>query len=377
MLLGGILMVNDTILEDEKKIKEIDREDMYKFLMNMPENCSEMFKMTENYQFHAGIKEFSNILICGMGGSAIGGNLVQDWLIDNIKIPIFIHRGYSLPAFVDDKTLIIVISYSGNTEETLSAFAEGIERKCPIIAVSSNGKLIEFSEKLRIPYIKVPSEIQPRAAIPYLFIAILIILQKMDIISDFSEDFNEVITILKTLREELSIKNPIPTNISKKIAIGIRESFSIIYSPLSYGSLARRMKCQINENSKNPATWNEFPELNHNEIVGWEVSSKITQICCIILLRTQDEDEAIKNRIEITKEIILDKVKEIFEIWSRGKSKLAKMFSLLYTGDFVSYYLAILNGVNPSPVKGISELKKKLKERLNILNLIENKLFST
>ncbi len=371
-------MVNEIILDDENRIKSIDSDDMYKFLMNMPESCAEMLDVAKKFQLSHGIEEFRNILICGMGGSGIGGNLVRDLLYDKIPIPIIINRSYNIPAFVNKKTFMIVISYSGNTEETLSAFAEGIKRECKIVGLSSNGKLIEYCKKLGIEYIKVPTEIQPRAAIPYLFIAILMILQKSKIISDFSQDLEETITILKNLRNELFIKSPLNNNLAKQIAIGIMGSIPMIYATSGYGSLARRMKCQINENSKNPAHWDEFPELNHNEVVGWEVTSNITQISCAILLRTQDENEVINNRIEITKNIILkDKVKEVFEIWSRGKSKLAKMFSLLFIGDFVSYYLAILKGVNPTPVKSISELKKKLKERLNFLHLIENKLFST
>ncbi|NVM02885.1 MAG: bifunctional phosphoglucose/phosphomannose isomerase [Candidatus Helarchaeota archaeon] len=370
-------MINDFILDDENRIKEIDKDDMYKFLMNMPDSCAEILTMSKKIQFSHEIKEFGHILICGMGGSAIGGNLVQDLLIDKIPIPIIIHRGYKIPAFINKRTLMIVISYSGNTEETLSAFAEGIEHKCTIIGLSSNGKLIEYCKKLGIEYIKVPAEIQPRAAIPYLFIAILIILQKLKIIQNFTQDLEESISVLKNLREELAIKSPNTNNLAKKIAIGIKGAIPMIYATSGYGSLARRMKCQINENSKNPAHWDEFPELNHNEIVGWELKSDITQKCCVILLRINEEDEAIKNRIEITKDVVLkDKFKEIFEIWGHGTSKLAKMFSLLFIGDCISYYLAILNGVDPTPVKSISELKKKLKERLNILNLIEKKLFS-
>lgn len=370
-------MVDETIFEDEERVKEIDKEDMYKVLINMPENCVDMSKIAKNFQLYQEIKGSNNILICGMGGSAIGGNLIQDLLIDKIKIPIFIYRGYNIPAFANNKTLMIVISYSGNTEESISAFSQGIEHKCQIIVISSNGKLIEYCQRLKITYMKVPAGIQPRAALPYLFIALLIILQKTHIISDFSQDLEEAISILKILKTELSIKNPISKNNAKHIALGIYGFIPVIYAPPNYGSLARRMKCQFNENSKNPATWDEFPELDHNEIVGWELQSQITQMCCVILLRTQDEDEAIKNRIEITKETILnDKVKDIFEIWSQGESRLAKMLSLLYISDFISFYLAILKGVNPTPVNGINELKNKLNEKLNILDKIEDKLIS-
>ncbi|MFX1450215.1 MAG: bifunctional phosphoglucose/phosphomannose isomerase [Promethearchaeota archaeon] len=370
-------MIDEMILDNEKRIKEIDKDDMYKFLMNMPKNCDEMLTMVKKIQFSHELKEFRFILICGMGGSAIGGNLAHDLLIDKIPIPIIIHRGYEIPAFVNNKTLMIVISYSGNTEETLSIFAEGIQRHCTIFGISSNGKLIEYCKKFGIEYVKVPANIQPRAAIPYLFIAILIILQKMKIISDISQDLEEAISQLTILKEEMSIKSLKTNNIAKKIAIGIQDTIPMIYASSGYASLARRMKCQINENSKNIAHWDEFPELNHNEIVGWELSSIITKNSCVILLRSHDENEVIKNRIEITKQIILkDKVKDIFEIWSRGTSRLAKIFSLLFIGDCVSYYLAILNNVDPSQVRSISELKRRIKEKMNNIKNIENKLFS-
>ncbi|MHA1298614.1 MAG: bifunctional phosphoglucose/phosphomannose isomerase, partial [Candidatus Helarchaeota archaeon] len=365
-------MIDETILDDEKRIKEIDQDDMYKFLVNMPESFSVLEEKASDINIKVSSEDFNNIIICGMGGSAIGGNLIQDLLFDKLPKPIFVNRGYNLPAFVDNNTLMITISYSGNTEETISAFQQGIDKKCKIIAISSNGKLIEYCERLGIDYIKVPSGIQPRAAISYIFMSLLIILKKTEIYSDFSEDLHEAIIILKNLREELLIKTPISKNIAKMTAKNIFSYLPLIYAPSGFGSLARRMKCQINENSKSMASWDEFSELNHNTIVGLQEKSEINDICCVILLRTQDEDEQIRNRIEITKEVIFkEKIHAVYEIWSKGKSKLAKMLSLLYIGDFISYYLAILKGINPTPVQGISELKKRLKEKLNILSIIE------
>ncbi|MHA1377727.1 MAG: bifunctional phosphoglucose/phosphomannose isomerase [Candidatus Helarchaeota archaeon] len=369
-------MTDKTILDDEKKIKQIDSANMYKFLIAMPDSCVYMLEKSKEIQLNYN-KQFNNILICGMGGSAIGGNLVQNWLFDKLRIPVLINRRYNLPAFVDENTLMIVISYSGNTEETLSAFQQGVEKKSTIIGISSNGKLIEYCEKLGLAYIKVPSGIQPRAAISYLFISILICLQKAGLIPDFSDAINAAIKILENLRIELSINSPASKNIAKRIAMNIQGHLPLIYAPPGYGSLARRLKCQINENSKNLALWDEFSELNHNEIVGLQNKSIITENCCVLLLRTQDEEETIKNRIEITKDVIFkDSISAIYEIWATGKSKLEKMFSLLYIGDFISYYLAILKGVNPTPVESISKLKNKLKEKLNTSDLIEKKLFS-
>ncbi len=371
-------MGDNDIINNEKEIEKIDNQDMYGFIMKMPNSTTEMLKKADEIQVPFNIKDFNNILICGMGGSAIGGNLIQDLLLDKINIPIIIHRGYDLPAFASHNTLLITISYSGNTEETLSVFAKGFKCDCKIVSISSNGKLLDYCKRLEIPHIEVPSDIQPRAAIPYLFVSLLILLQKIRAIDDIAKDVEESIIIMEKLRDELSINKNIPKNIAKIIAMGIKGRIPIVYAPPGYGSLARRMKCQINENSKNLATWDVFPELNHNEIVGFESTLEISKKSCVILLRTEDEDEAIKNRIEITKEIILkDKVKEIHEIWAQGKSKLARMFSLLFIGDLISYYLAIIKGVDPTPVKGISELKKKIEEKLNLLDVIEKNLFSS
>jgi len=306
--------------------------------------------------------KFNKIIVNGLGGSAIGGELLKCLLKDRIKIPIEVSRDYNLPAYADDNTLVFCISYSGNTEETLSQFVDAVEKKCKIISITSGGKLKEWCDKLNIPFVLIPGSYQPRAALPYLFIPLIVFLQRFRLINLK----NEIDETIQTLKE-------IKTDNLKEIAFNLKDSVPIIYASNEYSAVAKRMKTQFNENSKVPAKYDVFPELNHNEIVGYQ-NENLNKNSYIILLRDKEESEEIKTRIEITKDIIRDKVKGIHEVWAQGSSRLSKMMSLLFIGDILSYELAILNDVNPIPVKNIDILKGRLKEKLNFVERLEKRL---
>ena len=306
--------------------------------------------------------KFNNIIVNGLGGSAIGGEILKCLLRDKIRIPIEVSRDYHLPAYADDNTLVFCISYSGNTEETLNQFVDAVEKECKIISITSGGKLKEWCDKLNIPYVLIPGGYQPRAALPYLFIPLIISLQRFRLI-DLKNEIDETIQTLK--------KNK--TDNLKEITSNLKDSVPIIYASNEYSAVAKRMKTQFNENSKVPAKYDVFPELNHNEIVGYQ-NENLNKNSYIILLRDKEELEEIKTRIEITKDIIKDKVKGIHEIWAQGSSRLSRMMSLLFIGDVLSYELAVLNGVDPMPVENIDIVKRRLKERLNFVDRLEKRL---
>lgn len=348
-----------TILDNLDTIKRIDKKDMLSFCVEAPRHCQKAIKLAKTVSTN--YSKPKTIIVAGMGGSGIGGELLKDWTRDKISIPIEVCREYSLPAYANEETLVLVVSYSGETEEALSMFLDAVKKGCMVFCVSSGGKLIEFAKKFRLSYLQVPSGMPPRAALPYLFLPMPTILEKIGLISNISSEFSEVFEVLNQIVEGNSPEKLLHENFSKTLALNINETIPVVYGFGIYRAVAQRYKQQFNENSKILAKWEFFPELNHNEVVGWEAVKKLAKNFSIILIRDKDETKEIKQRIEATKELI-GKESKIFEVWSIGKSRLAKMFSAIYIGDFTSVYLAILRGIDPTPVKTITSLKEKVKQ---------------
>ena len=347
------------ILDSPSEIKRIDKSDTLSFCVEAPRHCREATKLAEAVSID--YSKPLTMIVAGMGGSAIGGELLKDWSGDKIDVPIEVCREYSLPAYANKKTLVLVVSYSGETEEALSMFLDAIKRNCMTFCISSGGKLLEFAEKLKLPHLRVPSGIlQPRAALPYLFLPLPIFLERLGLISDVRSEISGAIRILEQVKRENSPEKPLSGNFSKKLASKINGTVPIIYGSGIYRGVAQRYKQEFNENSKVPAKWEFFPELNHNEIVGWEAAKELAKCFSTIFIRDKDEPEGIRQRIEATKELIYEGSKKILEVWSVGESELSKMLSAVYIGDLTSLYLAILRGVDPTPVKTITLLKERI-----------------
>ena len=353
-------MPKPTVLDNPNEIKKIDKSNMLSFCIEAPKHYGDAAKIARHVTIS--YPEPQTIIIAGMGGSAIGGELLKDWARDRITVPVEICREYSLPAYANKNTLLFIVSYSGETEETLSVLLDAIRRKCMIVCISSGGKLREFAEKLGFPHLLVPSGMAPRATLPYLFMPMPTILKKFGLVSDVDAEVSEAVKILKQVSAENSPEKEASSNFSKKLALGVNGTVPTVYGFGFYRAVAQRFKTQFNENSKNPAKWEFFPELNHNEIVGWEAAKEFAEYFSVIFIRDTDEPAEIRVRIEVTKELISREIGKIFEIRSKGKSSLAKMSSVICTGDFTSVYLAVLRGIDPTPVKTIDLLKEKLKQ---------------
>lgn len=351
-------MPKPIILNDLNWIKKIDKSNMLSFCVEAPRHYGQAAKLGKTLS--VGYPKPNTIVVAGMGGSGIGGELLKDWARDRITVPIEACREYSLPAYAHKNTLVFVVSYSGETEETLSVFRDAIKRKCMIICISSGGKLHEFAEKLSLPHLLVPSGMAPRATLPYLFMPLITTLGKIGLVSGADDEVSETTRILEQVSADNSPKKPLSRNFSKELAANIQGTVPAVYGFGFYRTVAQRLKTQFNENSKNPAKWEVFPELNHNEIVGWEEAEEFARCFSIIFIRDAEEPAEIRQRIEVTKGLMNRQIGKLFEVYSRGKSRLAKMTSVICTGDFTSVYLAILRGVDPTPVKTITLLKQKL-----------------
>jgi len=347
------------VLDDLREIKRIDKSNMLSFCVEAARHCGEAAKLTQNLDLS--YPKPNAIIVAGMGGSAISGELLKDWAREKIAVPIEVCREYALPAYANRKTLVFVISYSGETEESLSVYLDAIKKKCITVCISSGGTLQKFAEKMGVPFLTVPSGIAPRAALPYLFIPLPILLEKLNMVSGVKSEISETLDLLREIGAANAPEKPLKENFSKKLASEICGTVPVIYGFGVYRAVAQRLKQQFNENSKVPSKWESFPELNHNEIVGWESAGELAKLFSVIFLRDAFESEAICERIAATQELMRKESVKIFEMRGIGKSVLARMLSVICVGDFVSVYLAILRGLDPTPVKTIALLKERVK----------------
>jgi glucose/mannose-6-phosphate isomerase len=277
------------------------------------------------------------------------------------RVPILINRHYGLPGFVGPETLVCAVSYSGNTEETLSAAAEARARGASIVVVTSGGQLAEMAQAWRIPCVRVTEGMPPRTTLGYLFTPMLITLARLGLIADQRASIAETIEVLRELGAQYRPGVEAFRNLPKALAKDLHDRFPLIYGVQDFSdAVAYRWRTQLNENSKVLASHQAFPELNHNELVGWQGRLPNALEPWVVLLRDSQEMARIRQQIDLTKAFLQERAAGITEVWSYGQSRLARLFSLLYTGDFTSYYLALLRGVDPKPVEAIDHLKSQL-----------------
>ncbi len=363
----------NTILDNQETIKKVDISDMLGDLVETSNYCRDAMKRAEQVNLS---KEENpqNIVIVGMGGSAIGGEILKDWLRDTLPVPIEVCRDYVLPAYVNKNTLVLVNSYSGNTEETLSAFLTAIKRKSAVLAVTSGGQLKSFCKKLQVQHVTIPSGLQPRVAVPYMFFPLPVILEKMGILSDIDAELEEAIYVLEKMAKANAPHIPLKDNRAKQLAAELLGTIPVVYGFRQYACIAHRLKAQFNENSKIHSRSNVFPELNHNETVGYDAPESLNKNHSVILIRDQQEPPEIRNRIETTADLVLINANKVMEIKAKGEGKLAKMLSIMCIGDYTSVYLAILQKKDPTPVKIIDRVKSELAKKNRMKEQFEDEL---
>lgn len=352
-----------TILNDVEKIRSNDPSNMYNCIFDFPEQLANAHKLVGGWKINAGeFPDVRNIVLIGMGGSAIGGDLARSLLAQTLLVPFEIRRNYTLPEYVDDETLVIASSYSGNTEETLSALEDALERKSMIVALSTGGHLEEVARLSGIPILTLPSGLQPRAALAYSFVPILAFLEKVGLATGISDQVATASQSLVTFRDAYIEDRPVDDNPAKRMAARIHRKMPVIYGgPSLTDSVALRWKGQMCENGKNLAFANIYSEFNHNELTAWcDVIAPHKDHLVVIQLRDSGDHPKIKRRMDIVKGIVERVGIEVIDANSQGVGDLERMLSLVQLGDFVSYYLAILNDVDPTPVDAIETLKSAL-----------------
>ena len=345
-----------------ENLRKLDKSNMLDLLLDFPAQCMAAASIAENASINFKNKDFGKVVFCGLGGSAIGADLVRSYLYFESKIPIQVFREYSLPACVDNTTLVFLSSYSGNTEETLSAYKEAKERGAALIAISSGGQLKEHAKKDNVTFIEIPKGLPPRCALGYMSIIPLCILERLGLIKDVRPSINQTVKVLEELKKRsLSWHISQKDNIAKSVALKLFNKLAVIYSAsVHFDICATRFRGQLAENSKALSSSHLFPEMNHNEIAGWQNPAKLFKNFVVIMLRDKGMHPRVVKRMDITGGILKNEGVELIEIWSHGEDLLSRIFSLIYIGDFISYYLAILYGIDPTPVDRVTYLKNQL-----------------
>ncbi len=350
-----------THLDDEQMLSKIDSMDMLGTIAEFSKQIQEAVALSQQ-TFIPDFIKIDNVVITGMGGSGIVGDIVSSLFWDKAEVPIVINKTYDLPKWAHKNTLTIFLSYSGDTEETISSFKTACQRKCKIISISSGGKLKELAIKRDLLHISIPPGFQPRAATGYLLFPLLFILKKNGIIKNTVEsDIDEAESVVDELQKTINKSVPTKSNIAKQLALQINGTFPQMYGWNFYTPVALRWRTQFNENSKLIARADSVPESNHNDIVGWSANPELSKQATCILFRDKDEESIyMSQRLEFMKKLFSDVSKQVFEITPQGKSRLAKQMYSICLGDFISVYLAILREIDPTPIDAITELKNTL-----------------
>ena len=343
-----------------EKIAAIDSENMFQLKLNFPDHWEEAIKISNDLRINLDTSKVRNVLISGMGGSAISGDLIAAYTNDRLSIPVMVNRHYKLPRWVDEHTLFIGCSYSGNSDEILTSTHQALQRGAHVVVITSGGALLELAQKKDLPFGKIPGGLPPRAALPYNFVLQYQLFRNLGFIN---ENDDPLLETLDLLRDQSQSYQNIEENEALSLAEAVRDALCIIYSDGKIlAPVNARWRTQFEENAKTLCYGNVLPEMNHNEIVGWENIAHLTGRLSVIFLQDKEDDKRITKRINVTRELIQESAASVFNFSSRGDSRMARMFSLIQFGDWTSLYLALITNTDPSPVARIDLLKRKLDE---------------
>lgn len=354
-------MVN---LDNEQEIARLDRENLLRNIQEFPEQVEHCWQDWQKIALPTNFIQAKSVLLCGMGGSGIGNGLATDLAKVSSSIPIYNFQDYGLPGFVNKDTLVIATSYSGNTEETIDVVKKAAEKTKKIITISAGGKLESLSTNFRTPHYRINYGSQPRAALGYSLTALLAIFNKLGILEISDEEFQEAILVFKGFQKKIDVNVSTASNLAKTFAQKLSGKIPVIFGSGILSEVARRWKGQFNENAKTASYAEILPELNHNSLVGLQFPKDLSKKIFVIILQSKFDHSRNRLRQKITGEILERAgIGYDFVLLEPSPTPLAEIFQTIIYGDYISYYLAILNKVEPSPVPIIQYLKDKLEEK--------------
>ena len=348
-------------LDDLNTMAQLDSGQMVARIRELPDQCRAAWNQAQSLNLPDSLGDVDNIVIVGMGGSAIGGALLQDLTAGQCPVPVTVVRGYSLPAFVGGaRTLVIACSYSGNTEETLSCVRHAVERESQVLAITTGGRLAELAREGTPKLVRFSYQSQPRAALGYSFVLLVGALHRLALIPDYSAQVTEAAAVMEAWQGEIQIRVPTSENAAKQLAQKVHGGLPVVYGAGFLTATANRWKTQFNENAKNWAAYETLPELNHNAVVGLGIPEVAREHILVVALRSALDSVRIAERWDVTAQLLDREGVSAEQVWGRGEGKLAQILSLIHFGDYVSYYTAMLNQVDPTPVETIAFLKDRL-----------------
>jgi glucose/mannose-6-phosphate isomerase len=345
-----------TDLNDVGSLRALDAGDMLGAIASLPRHARDGYAAGVSAEGLVSADGVSAVTFCGMGGSAVAGDVLRSLFRGRLIVPVDVNRSPELPAYAGPHTLVVLSSYSGNTAETLACFDEAVARGCRVLPITSGGLLADRAGELGLGSVRIPGGYMPRAALGYLALSLLGAMESVGLLPRLAGDVGEATGELERLVEALGPDRPTERNEAKALAERIGHRQPVVWGADGFGSVAAaRWKTQLNENGKVPAWWAALPELDHNEVVGWFGDHGTSSF--VVALRHEGEHPDVAVRFPISLEIARDGGAITEEVWASGRSDLARFLSLVVMGDYTSCYVGLRQGVDPSPIASIDRLK--------------------
>lgn len=346
------------VLDDAAALAKLDPGGMLVCLRGLPDQCREAWKTARDLELPASYQEIDRVAVLGMGGSAIAGDIWRALLERECAVPVFNVRAYDLPPYVDERTLVIASSFSGDTEEVLSAFGQALAMPAPKIVVTTGGQLIATARANGVPSFTFDYDGEPRAALGWSLMPLLAVAESLRLMQGVAADVDEATAVLDALASEIAENVPLKNNAAKRLARDLQGRLPVIYGAGPLVEVARRWKAQLNESGKTWASFEELPEIHHNAIIGYSQPPEIADRTSVVFLQSAGlVHERVQLRYGFTKDLLKRAGVAMHSVEARGRSALAQVLSLVLFGDYVSTYLAFLYGEDPTPTAAIDELK--------------------
>jgi glucose/mannose-6-phosphate isomerase len=334
-------------------VERVDREGLYKDYEAWPEQAESAIKISTELEE----SYVDKIVYCGMGGSGCAGDILQDLSFSKPNFPpLYVVKGYHLPSFADKSTLVLAVSYSGDTEETISALKEAIKRGCKVVGFSSGGELEKLCKENSVPHVKLGRALTPRSALPYILYSTLSALKKLGYELVSESELSKTIDLMRKLRESIGVMSNLSDNEAKQIAQHLYNAYPIIYGPQEFRGVLIRFKNSLNENAKVHASVEILPEACHNDIEAWQPHTSNLRV----LFAINEYNGRMRKRFETLMELVERSGTKYRSIYVREKSLFESIVRLLYPLEYATLYLAVLRGVSPAPTPNIALLKKRL-----------------
>ncbi|HUS82459.1 MAG TPA: bifunctional phosphoglucose/phosphomannose isomerase [Dehalococcoidia bacterium] len=350
------------LLDDPQTYARLDPDDLRGRIRGLPEQCREAWQQAKIFRFPRDFADVDGVLVLGMGGSAIAGDIVRSLAMRHGRKPVFVHRGYDLPQLVGERSLVVACSYSGETEEVLSSFGQSLAGPAKKMVITTGGKLLALAQSRGLPAYVFAYQGEPRSALGHSLMPLLALAEAAGVLPDQSRDVDEAVALMEELRHEIGDDVPLEKNAAKQLAVRLQGKLPVVYGAEVLTEAAHRWKTQLNENGKVWAFYEEMSELNHNAVEGFALPKEIAQRAFVVFLYHRGLNPRNILRYNGTHDALEAAGVASDRVEARGEGDPARILTLIHFGDWVSYYLAMLNGVRPSPVTAIQYLKKWLAE---------------